>query len=208
MDASDPPDHLSPDDRLSLAIGRLVRAHADLEYKLRNVFGALSEFAPPAEEEASVSGTERLAAACMTRLDQAGVDPELLEAGRASISAVRDANTRRNRIVHDLLLVAPSDDGEPVQWNSFYGTRGHRETVARTEAIDVQTVEEAHRALQRAAVRMSGLFMALHAVLPRFRDRHRAGDNVSSLPTYLDLMVDRFSLLPDGGWKHDPTMPT
>lgn len=95
-----------------------------------------------------------------------------------------------------------------MRWNSFYGTRGHREMVVRAEAIDVEAIEEVRRALQRAAVRMSGLFMALHAVLPRFEDQRRGRDNVSNLPTYLDLMAGRFILLPDGRWERDPTVPT
>ena len=202
VDLPDPAAHLRDDDRLSLAIGRLVRAHADLEYKLRNVFGALSEFALNSEAQASVSGTDRLAAACLARLDGSGLDKELMEAGRTSIAAVRAANARRNRIVHDLWLAAASNsDGESMKWNNFYGTRGHWETVARPEASDVHAVEEAHRASQRAAVRMSGLFMALHEVLPRFEESNRARDGASNLPVYLDLMADRFHLLPDGAWE-------
>jgi hypothetical protein len=74
-------------------------------------------------------------------LERSGVDDELTQAGRASIFAARDANARRNRIVHDLLLATPPDDGEPMQWNSFYGTHGHRRTVVRTEVIDVEAVQ-------------------------------------------------------------------
>jgi len=99
------------------------------------------------------------------------------------------------------LLIAASDN-EPTQWTSFYGTRGQRGTVARTDLLDVQSVRDVHEALQRAAVRLSGLFMALHAVLPQLRDRNRAGVD-TSLPTYRELMTDRFTLLPDGGWKLD-----
>jgi hypothetical protein len=61
VDEFDPTSHLSQDDRFSLAIGRLVPAHTDLEYTLRNVFGVLSENALLSELEGSASGTERLA---------------------------------------------------------------------------------------------------------------------------------------------------
>ena len=202
MDSSDPASLLSHDDQLSLSIGQAIRAHALLEYRLRNVHEALG--APDAEGgvAAGLLGADRLVSSCLALLRRANVTREITEAGEGSLKGARDANALRNRIVHDLWLFDPhSEAGEPPRWNTFRARPDQRGTVARPGPSDVRSVEDARTELERTGVRVSGLFMALHEVLPRHQDARKPRGWTSGLPTYLALMRGHFRLAPNGDWE-------
>ena len=133
---------------------------------------------------------------------RADLSPELTESGERSLKAAQEANVLRNGIVHDLwLLESGSDDDVIPRWNTFGATRGRTGTVARPAPSDIQTVEDARTALDLAAVRVSGLFMALHEVLPRYEESPRRRGRTSSLPTYLALMDGNFRLAQNRDWE-------
>jgi len=202
MESPDPASTLSDDDLLSLSIGRVVRAHARVEYGLRNVHEALDTPSSIDNVAAGFVGADRLVNDCMLRLRRADLSRELTESGERSLKAAQEANVLRNGIVHDLwLLESGSEDDVNPRWNTFGATRGRTGTVARPAPSDIQTVEDARTALDLAAVRVSGLFMALHAVLPRYEESPRRRGRTSGLPTYLALMDGNFRLAQNGDWE-------
>jgi len=202
MDSSDPASPLSHDDLLSLSIGRAIRAHALLEYRLRNVHEALDDPGPDGGVAAGLLGADRLVSGCLVMLRRATVTREITEAGEGSLRAAREANALRNRIVHDLWLLDPrSEVGDSPRWNTFRARRDQRGAVARPGPSDIGSVEDARTELERTGVRLSGLFMALHEVLPRFQEARKPRGWTSGLPTYLALMRGHFRLEPNGDWE-------
>ena len=166
MESPDLGSTLSDDDLLSLTIGRVVRAHARVEYALRNVHEALGAPNSTDNVAAGFVGAERLAAECTLRLRRANLPLELTDYGERSLAAAQEANVLRNGIVHDLWMVESGSEGDAKpRWNTLGATRCRPGTAIRPEPSDIQTVEDARSALARAAVRLSGLFMALHEVL-------------------------------------------
>ena len=201
MESPDLASTLSDDDLLSLSIGRVVRAHARVEYGLRNVHEALSTPNPTDNVTAGFVGADRLVNDCTLRLRRADLTRELTESGERSLAAAQEANVLRNGIVHDLwLLGSGSEDDVKPRWNMLGATRGRTGTVTRPGPRDIQSVDDARTTLDRAAVRVSGLFMALHEVLPRYAEPRRRGWT-SELPRYLALMDGHFHVAPNGDWE-------
>ena len=204
MEPPDPTSVLSDDDLLSLSIGRVVRAHSRVEYGLRNVHEALDTHSSIENVAAGFVGADQLANDCIMRLRRADLSRELTESGERSLKAAQEANVRRNAIVHDLwLLDSGREDDVSPRWNTIGATRGRTGSVARLGPSDVQTLEDARTALDRAAVRVSGLFMALHEFLPRYEEPRRRGWT-SELPRYLALMDGHFRLAQNGDWEVVP----
>lgn len=201
MDASRSESSLTEDDLLSLSIGRLVRAHARVEYGLRNVHDVLADAGGLRTGTSGFLGADRLSNDCVLRLKRGDISPELVQAGEQALRAAQEANSTRNSIVHDLWLMdgERSENGHP-QWHAFGATRGAAGTVARSAPGNIQTVDDARAALERASVRISGLFMALHAVLPRYAAPHAYPESGTALSTYYALMNDQFRLESNGDW--------
>jgi hypothetical protein len=200
MQSPDPASSLSDDDLLSLSIGRVARAHARVEYGLRNVHEALDTPRSTDTVAAGFVGADRLANDCMLR--RADLSRKLTESGERSLKAAQEANVLRNGIVHDLwLLESGGEDDVNPRWNTFGAARGRTGTVVRPAPSDIQTVEDARTALNLAAVRVSGLFMALHEVLPRYEGSPRRRGRTRGLPTYLALMDGNFRLAQNGDWE-------
>ena len=82
--------------------------------------------------------------------------------------------------------------------------RGRCRAVASPVQIDVTGAFGGRTVIVcRAGTRLraSGLFMALHSVLPQYRDSSRPASARSELPRYIALMVDRFTLAPNGDFQ-------
>lgn len=77
MEPPDPVSTLSDDDLLSLTIGRVVRAHARVEYGLRNVHEVLGNPSSPDNMTAGFVGVERLVKDCIVRLRRTDIGREL-----------------------------------------------------------------------------------------------------------------------------------
>lgn len=202
MESPDPTSSLSDDDLLSLNIGRVVRAHARVEYGLRNVYQALDSPNSPDNVAPGFVGAERLVNDCMARLRRVAIGPELTASGERSLRAAQEANALRNVIVHDLWLLESDGRGNlNPRWNTFGPTRGEVGTVVRQELRGIPSIEEARTALERAAVRVSGLFMALNEVLPRFEKSTKHRGWTSGLSIYVALMDGHFRLAQNGDWE-------
>jgi len=203
MHFPDPVSVLSHDDLLSLGIGRVIRSHSLLEYRLRNAFQFLASFGEEGEVAKGRLGADRLADGCRLRLQRANLDPTVTTAGTGALEAARAANVMRNLIVHDLWVLDSQTDAEQPspRWNRFTAERGQSRTVGRPTPTDLNALEDTRSALDRAALRISGLFMALHEVLPGpDQTRHMTG-RPRSMPTYLALMNDEFRLEANGDWE-------
>lgn len=194
---------LCDEDQLSLWVGRVARIHVLLEYNLTNVYGALG---PPGSDglggTGPAVGADRLADECRKLLRKADLSHQIVEAGTQALKAAKHANTLRNRIIHDMWLPDSSTgEGQPPRWYAFRQSRGRMEPIVYPSPRDLEAVESAYTSLARTRLRVSGLFMALHAVLPQYRDSSRPASARSELPRYIALMADRFTLAPNGDFE-------
>jgi len=131
MGLPDPASVLSHDDLLSLGIGRVIRSHSLLEYRLRNVHHFLADYGTDSDVAGGPPGAERLADSCRLRLKRAKLSPSLTAAGDGEVAAARTANVLRNRIVHDLWLLDPrSDADQSPRWSRFGAERRQSDRVA------------------------------------------------------------------------------
>lgn len=171
-----------------------------LEYNLSNVHGALR---PPGTS--SLPGTvpanvDLLVRECSRLLEErAELGGELIQAGAHALAAAKAANALRNRIVHDIWL--PGSGGELEQapsWTTFRRSRGRMKPYASSTTRDLDTAISAHATLMRSRLRVSGLFMALHEILPWLSSAQLRGSGSSRLPSYLALMGDSFTLEANG----------
>jgi hypothetical protein len=200
MESQDRESNLTDEDELSLWVGRVARAHALLEYNLSNVHRLLVEHdgSGPASTRMP-SGVDHLAAECLRLLRRSDVSHEVRSSGGGALSAAKAANGLRNRVVHDMWLPDPLREAwEPPRWNAFRRSRGLVGTYAQPSPRTLETVVEAHSTLVRARLRVSGLFMALHAVWPRSPGRGRRASAASELPRYIALMTGQFTLSANG----------
>ncbi|VXB05675.1 hypothetical protein [Aeromicrobium sp. 9AM] len=201
MAPHDPDRLLTDEDTLSLTIGRVVRAHARVEYGLRNVREALDPNPSLENSPAGFLGADRLVNDCVARLRHSGVTPTVIDAGVRALEAARDASGLRNQIVHNLwMLESDGSEGEEPLWN-LVGPDPRQAGNGVCSRTTTQTVENAQTALEHAAARVSGLFMALHEVLPRFSESPRSRRQVSGLPRYLALMDGHLRLDINGDWE-------
>jgi hypothetical protein len=199
MQSPDPASALSDDDQLSLWVGRVARIHALLEYNLSNVHGALS---PP--DRSSVPRTvpanvDLLVRECKRLLQTAELSGEVIEAGAQALAAAKAANALRNRIVHDIWLPdSRSEQEQAPSWITFRRSRGRIEPYASSTPRDLDTVISAHTTLVRCRLRVSGLFMALHEILPWLASARSLRSTGTELPRYVALMRDHFTLEANG----------
>lgn len=198
VEPNDPTSSLNDNDLLSLSIGRVVRAHSRVEYGLRNVREALDT----GTQVGGFVGAEQLVKECSTRLRLVDLSPEVMLAGERSLEAARASNALRNTTVHDLwLLESDRNYEESARWNTVGAARGRTGNVTRPGPRDIQSLEDVRTALDRAALRISGLFMALHEALPRYQELIRPKGWTSNMPRYLALMNDQFDLDQEGNWE-------
>ena len=73
---------------------------------------------------------------------------------------------------------------------------GHR-AESRERIKDLETVVDAHNELSRSRLRVSGLFMTLHEVMPHGHAAVRPNAE-SELPRYIAMMNDQFTVAANG----------
>lgn len=198
MEPSSPAPSLEDQDVLSLWVGRVARVHALLEYNLSNVHAALRP--PDADVHSSAPlGVDSLITSCRSRLTEAKLGDEIATAGYEALSAAKEANAQRNRIVHDIWLLDSQAEVRPLStWTTFGRSSRERSPYDLPAPRTLESVCDAHTMLVRSRVRTSGLFMALHEVLPWLSAARRLPSAKSELPRYIAMMEGRFTLEPNG----------
>jgi hypothetical protein len=171
--------------------------HALLEYSLSNLYEVLRQ---SPNQDSRVLTVHQLAPESRRLLPAAGIGKELVAAGSKALVSAQNANAVRNRVVHDMWL--PSGDGgaEPdPRWIAFRRGGRPQAPYADASACDLGSVVDAHAQLIRTRVRVSGLYMALHEVMPKLAPGNPARrKNPSELPRYFAYMEDRFTLEANG----------
>jgi hypothetical protein len=108
----------------------------------------------------------------------------------------------RNRVLHDMWLPDPMrDDWQPPRWNTFRRTGDLQIGYASASVQDLAMVIDRHTLLARTRVRVSGLFMALHATWPAGGGRAKEPPPGDSMPRYIALMTDHFILEANGDFE-------
>jgi hypothetical protein len=201
MGSPDPASILSDDDQLSLWVGRVARVHALLEYKLSNVHGALRPPDTSSVRNSVPLSVDQLVAECRRLLKTSQLSGEVIAAGTQALTAAKGANALRNRMVHDIWLPGSQSAHEQApSWSSFQRLQGEMKPYALSTPRDLDTVISAHSTLVRSRLRVSGLFMALHQLLP-WLSHGRGPHPGPGLATYVALMRDRFTLEPNGDFE-------
>ncbi|MDX6372297.1 MAG: hypothetical protein QOD98_1285, partial [Nocardioidaceae bacterium] len=95
------PEGLNPEDELALRIGRVARAHVQIDNNLRGVHQSLTSPGLAVYLVNRITSTSVLVTDCRTMIAKAGLGPRVEGAAIATLDAVMDANVTRNRVVHD-----------------------------------------------------------------------------------------------------------
>jgi hypothetical protein len=186
---------LNEDDALSLWVGRVARTHAGLEYNVNNVHRLLLQHAGLAPDRNSVKGFDQLVRECRDLLQRSDAGEEVQTSGDIALLAAKQVTSDRNRVVHDMWLPDPQrEDWEPPRWLAFRRLGDPLESYASASSYDLAVIVETHTSLARTRLRVSGLFMALHATWRLDQDR----DGMENLARYIALMMDRFAVRPNG----------
>ena len=198
----EPADHeavLNDDDVLSLWVGRVTRTHALLEYDVDNVHRFLARQAGHVPGNKSVKGFDQLVSECRKLLQRSDVGREIATAGDTALLAAREATVLRNRVVHDMWLLDPlREDWEPPRWNTFHRLSDVQGSYKSANSQDLTMVVDTHTLLMRTRMRVSGLFMALHATWPADGARVEGSPGEDNMARYVALMTDRFILHANG----------
>ena len=201
----EPADHepvLNDDDVLSLWVGRVARTHALLEYNVDNVHRFLARQVGHVPGSKSVKGFDQLVSECRKLLRQSDAGREILTSGDSALLAAREATGFRNRVVHDMWLLDPLlEDWEPPRWNTFHRLSDLQGSYNSANSQDLTMVVDTHTLLMRTRMRVSGLFMALHATWPRDRARVQGSSRGDTMARYVSLMTDRFILHANGDFN-------
>jgi hypothetical protein len=198
----EPTDHepsLNDDDALSLWVGRVARSHAHLEFNVDNVHRFLVRQHGHLPDNKSAKSFDQLVSECRNLLKGLNADREIQTSGDAALHAAKEASVLRNRVVHDMWLPDPLRDGwEPPRWNTFRRLGDLHGSYTSATLQDLTAVVDTHTLLMRTRIRVSGLFMALHAIWPAGRNPGEGSSASDNMARYVALMTDRFTLHPNG----------
>jgi hypothetical protein len=146
-----------------------------------------------------VKGFDQLVSECRKLLQQSDAGREIVTSGDSALLAAREATGYRNRVVHDMSLLDPlREDWKPPRWNTFHRLSDLQESYTSANSHDLTMVVDSHTLLMRTRMRVSGLFMALHATWPAGRARVEGSPGAGTMASYVALMTDRFILHPNG----------
>jgi hypothetical protein len=146
-----------------------------------------------------VKGFDQLVSECRKLLKQSDAGREIVTSGDTALLAAREATGFRNRVVHDMWLLDPlREDWEPPRWNSFHRLSDLQESYNTANSQDLTMVVDTHTLLMRTRMRVSGLFMALHATWPVGHARVEGSPRDDTMSRYVALMTDRFILHANG----------
>jgi hypothetical protein len=96
------------------------------------------------------------------------------------------------------LLDPLREDWEPPRWNTFHRLSDLHESYNLGNSQDLVMVVDTHTLLMRTRMRVSGLFMALHATEPAGRAGVGGSPGDATMASYVALMTDRFILHANG----------
>lgn len=196
------------EDALTLRIGRIARAHVDLDIALRSLFRTLVFPSPAVYLADGITSTNRLVADCRTMLSKTSISSDLLKAGLGALSAAKVANEERNRVVHDMWLpeIRMNADAAP-RWEVLQPQKFHQDSPSAPVSRNLDSVESVFTTLKRVTLRLSGLDQALWMTVPHLMDE--LGDFLGAFPllTAMSLAADEFDLLENGAFRvagHEP----
>lgn len=183
---------------LTLQIGRVARAHVELDTALRGLFQALVYPSPAVYLAEEITSTSRLVSDCRTMLKRVPTESRLMDAGLGALTAAKVVNEERNRVVHDvwwpMLRFGPD---EPPRWEVLRTQKFHSDPSSQAALRGLDSVQSVLTALRRVTLRITGLDMALWETLPRLKDE-AGGLDQTTPDRWLALAADEFELLHDG----------
>lgn len=90
------------------------------------------------------------------------------------------------------------EDWEPPRWNTFHRLSDVQESYNSANAQTLTMVVDAHTLLMRTRMRVSGLFMALHATWTADRTPTEGSQGDEPMARSVALMTDHFILHANG----------
>jgi hypothetical protein len=149
-------------DRLLYGIGRVCEVHVLLDWTLGILQAELAILANPSDPEVAFGPTVRTArriARCQELLSQSDLPQDLRIAGDHALEVAREANKRRNRVVHDAWL----ERIESTDGNSFTRVRIWEDKLT-DEPSDLDFVQDAEQRIVNVRDCVRALLMAMNRV--------------------------------------------
>ena len=141
----------------------------------------------------------QLVSECRKLLQRSDASREILTSGDTALLAAREATGPRNRVVHDMWLPDPLREGwEPPRWNTFHRLNDVQESYNSADSQGLTLVVDTHTLLTRTRMRVSGLFMALHATWSSGGTPGEGSPGEGTMARFVALMTDRFRLHANG----------
>ncbi|GEM_PF-3333393 len=176
-------DDLSPDEKVTYAIGAVARAHEYLERQVLQVWifmagQGIAAYAAPKRFLDRLDGIRAM-------LPHAGHAPEVMDLGAAAIAAVKSAHDLRNELVHGVWGATDQDFQGPFVRIAEKPGYPAREVAERT----VEQFMSAAETISRAMFKISGLMLLGSLGSTRFI---RPGDD--GYNQHLDLLKGFFDV--------------
>lgn len=192
---------MNEDDELCLRIGRIARAHVEVDYALRNVYVTLASPGLAVYLANSQNSASRIIEDCSAMLTKAGIPDAVLAAADSALVAAKQAGVVRNRAVHDMWMRDIAEDADPQAWRTYRKNTGGLGSIAPDLPRDLASLDRDHETLLRTRFRVLGLFWALWEVLPFYqgsRPNTEDDQREADVERWVALMEDRFFLNQDG----------
>jgi hypothetical protein len=167
-------------DRLLYGIGRVCEVHVLLDWNLGILQAELAILVNPSDPEEAFSPTLATASRisrCQELLPQSALPEDLRTAGDKALEAAREANERRNRVVHDAWLERIEAEDGPAFDRVRIG-----KAALTDEPSDLAYVHDAEQRLASVRGRVSGLLTAMG------RRRNAAGRPMPEGLSYQELL--------------------
>ena len=194
---------MNPDDELALRIGRVARAHVNIDSGLRDVYRTLAMPSLALYLANNNPSTNTLVEDCRLMLRKAVLEDDFREAASKVLAAAKQANEVRNRVIHDMWFADLSVDApqDPLTWVTFRNARGELGRLVAEPPRDLTFLDDALKTLQRTTLRVIALDWGLKSVLPLFHGSFPEGvDRTAELKRWIATMDDRFTVTAEGGW--------
>jgi hypothetical protein len=205
MTSDTEPIRLGPEDELALRIGRVARAHVQIDNDLRRVHQSLVSPGLGVYLVNRITSTSVLVADCRAMIAKAALTPKIEAAAVATLDAVTTANATRNRVIHDMWLREPALDDAAPRWVGHRRAKGQLHFGPTDPPRDLAFLDAALIEMRRTSIRVAGLNWTLWDVLPFFEGGRPDGpDRGRDLLRWIAVLEDRFDLLDDGAFSpHD-----
>lgn len=122
----DPIHALSPNDRLSLEIGRVTRAAVELEHSLRGSYAQLCSTSPAVGLLNKQMHVSNLIADVRLMVPLTFPRGRARDAAFSALSAADTANKARNRVVHDMWMPSDLEKGPNGNWVRLQPGKGDK----------------------------------------------------------------------------------